>query len=136
MLQHAIGAARGTADPAAAQSGKQSKFVGSHLPYWVPGATLKKVAITEMRHAEAISERIVLLGGEPTTEPTPITIGTTPKAMLEIDRRVEAGAIELYQQIIDVAQDERDDVTADLFRKILVDEERHHQLFSALLAEG
>ena len=105
MLQHAIGAGRGNARPAPGQPTKQSKFVASHSSYFLPGATLKKVAIAEMRHAESISERIVVLGSEPTTQPDAITIGSTPKDMLGIDRREEQGAIELYKHIIDVAQD-------------------------------
>ena len=134
MLQHAIGAARDTADGARLNRGRPAKFIGSHSPYWLPGATLKKVAITEMRHAEAISERIVLLGGEPTTQPDAVTIGTTARAMLELDRRVEAEAIALYKQIIEVARREGDDVTTRLFQEILSDEGKHHRLFSDMLA--
>src|SRR5574341_1722431 len=33
---------------------------------------LKKVAIAEMKHAEKIAERLVFLGGRPTTKPAPI----------------------------------------------------------------
>jgi len=36
-------------------------------------------AIAEMKHAEAIAERLNYLGGIPTTKPTPIFIGTTLK---------------------------------------------------------
>ena len=34
---------------------------------------LRKIAITEMKHAEAIAERLVYLGGEPTTTPPQYT---------------------------------------------------------------
>lgn len=135
MLQHAIGAGRKVVTSAEAQSTKQSKFVASHSLYWLPGATLKKVAIAEMRHAEAIGERIVVLGGEPTTRPDTVTIGATTREMLEVDRHEERGAIELYKQIIELAERDRDFTTLKLFQRILSDEETHLRLFSGLLAE-
>ena len=134
MLQHAVGASQGLASTAQPSLDKQSKFVASHSLYFLPGATLKKIAITEMRHAEAISERIVTLGGEPTTQPAKITLDMTAKAMLENDREQERGAIELYKSIIASAETEHDDITASLFKSILKDEENHHHLFTTLLA--
>ncbi|MDP2960634.1 MAG: ferritin-like domain-containing protein, partial [candidate division Zixibacteria bacterium] len=38
----------------------------------------EKTAITEMKHAEAIAERLNFLGGTPTTVPTKIMIGGKP----------------------------------------------------------
>ncbi|HJX68703.1 MAG TPA: ferritin-like domain-containing protein, partial [Dehalococcoidia bacterium] len=35
---------------------------------------LKKIGIAEMKHAEAIAERLFYLGGIPTTKPTPIFV--------------------------------------------------------------
>jgi len=133
MLQHAIGAGQAVAGTVQPSSDKQVKFVASHSLYFLPGATLKKIAITEMRHAEAISERIVLLGGEPTTQPSKITVDKTIKAMLENDQEQERSAIELYKTIITNAEKKNDGQTAGLFRTILKDEEKHHQTFSALL---
>jgi bacterioferritin len=45
------------------------------------------------------------------------------------------GAIQLYRQIINVAENEHDDVTKNLFQQILSDEEKHHRVFSNLLGE-
>lgn len=136
MFQHAIGAGRDPSGPGKIQSAKRAKFVASHSAYWMPGATLKKIAITEMRHAEAIAERVVHLGGQPTTQPEAITIGNTPEEMLENDRGQEQAAIELYGRIARVAEAHHDEVTANLFRRILSDEKRHHQVFSDVLREG
>ena len=133
MLQHAIGAGQSLAGSIQSPSEKKTKFVASHSMYFLPGTTLKKIAITEMRHAEAISERIVLLGGRPTTRPAKITMDQTIKGMLENDQEQERGAIELYKTIISLAEKEQDDQTAGLFKVILKDEEKHHQTFSALL---
>jgi bacterioferritin len=133
MLQHAVGAGLASAPFGRPRPTEQEKFVASHSSYFLPGATLKKIAIAEMRHAEAISERVILLGGELPTQPDPITIGTTTDEMLESDREQERGAIELYGQIIDVAGKEGDDVTMRLFQRILAEEVKHHGLFSNLL---
>ena len=136
MLQHAIGAGQESAVSGKTPRSEQSKFVASHSPVWLPGASLKKIAITEMTHAEAIAERVVLLGGEPTTQPEAITIGKTTREMLENDREQERRAIELYRQIIGVAAKEHDDITTKLFQQILSDEEKHHRVFSDLLSGG
>lgn len=96
---------------------------------------LKKIAIEEMKHAEAIAERLNYLGGIPTTLPTPIFVGSTLKEMIEQDKKDEEGAIALYKKIIDVARKEGDEVTNHLFREILTDEEDHHDTFSTLLEE-
>jgi bacterioferritin len=94
---------------------------------------LEKIAITEMKHAEAIAERLVYLGGKPTTQPSPITIGENLREMLEQDKMAEEWAIELYKRIIEKAQEERDYTTARLFRSILQEEEEHHDTFTSLL---
>lgn len=95
----------------------------------------KKIAITEMKHAEAIAERLFYLGGTPTTQPTPINVGNNLREMLEIDVKEEEKAIELYKRIVRKAQEEGDIVTAWLFQKILEDEEEHHDTFTSLLED-
>lgn len=134
MLQHATEAGRMDKPTGKTLAAKQSKFVASHSYYMLPGVTLKKIAITEMRHAEAISERVVALGGRPTTQPAPIVTGETVMGMLEDDREQERGAIALYTRIIGKAEKAGDAETAGLFRRILTDEEGHHRVFNALLA--
>ncbi|MEO0137709.1 MAG: ferritin-like domain-containing protein [candidate division WOR-3 bacterium] len=96
---------------------------------------LKKIAITEMKHAEAIAERLNYLGGKPTTKPEPINVGDTLKEMIEQDKKDEEGAIKLYKEIIEKARKEGDEVTRKLFEGILTDEEEHHDTFSTLLEE-
>jgi bacterioferritin len=96
---------------------------------------LKKIAVAEMKHAEAIAERLFYLGGIPTTKPEPIFVGKTLKEMIEQDTKDEEGAIKLYNQIIELARKEKDEVTNRLFRQILQDEEDHHDTFTSLLEE-
>jgi len=94
---------------------------------------LKKVAISEMKHAEAIAERLAYYGGTPTTKPEPIFVGSNLKEMIEKDKKDEEGAIELYKKIIEQARKEGDEVSKRLFKSILADEEDHFDLFSGLL---
>lgn len=94
---------------------------------------LKKVAISEMKHAEAIAERLFYLGGIPTTKPDPIFVGQTLKEMLTKDMEDEVSAIKLYKETIILAESEGDVTTAQIFKKILQDEEEHHDFFQGLL---
>ena len=96
---------------------------------------IKRISIAEMRHAEAIAERLVYLGGRPTTKPTEIKVGDTLTEMMRINVSLEDGAIELYRKIITKAEAEGDTVTADMFHQILADEEDHHNTFTSLLKE-
>jgi bacterioferritin len=96
---------------------------------------LKNIAVAEMKHAEAIAERLAYLGGAPTTKPEPIFVGESLKEMIERDKKDEEGAITLYKQIIEMARKEKDETTEQLFKGILADEEEHHDTFSGLLEE-
>jgi bacterioferritin len=96
---------------------------------------LKAIAITEMKHAEAIAERLFYLGDTPTTKPTEIFVGKTLKEMIERDVKDEENAIKLYKQIIAQARKEKDETTEILFMNILKDEEEHHDTFTTLLEE-
>ena len=94
---------------------------------------LKKIAITEMKHAESIAERVDYLGGIPTTNPAKIKVGETPEEMITNDMLAEEEGIAFYKKIIERAMQEKDYVTRELFEDILSDEEDHHNLFKTLL---
>lgn len=96
---------------------------------------LKSIGIDEMKHAEAIAERLFYLGGIPTTKPSPIFVGTTLKEMIQSDIQAEAGAVTLYKKIIELATKEGDVTTAFLFQGILEQEEGHHDTFTTLLED-
>jgi bacterioferritin len=96
---------------------------------------LKKIAITEMKHAETIAERLFYLGGIPTTKPEPIFVKKTLKEMIAQDVKDEKNAIDLYKTIIEMAQKEGDTTTARIFRQILENEEDHHDTFTTLLED-
>ena len=93
----------------------------------------KEIAITEMKHAEEIAERLAYLGGTPTVKPDPIFVGSSLKEMLRLDEKAEEEAIILYKKTIKVANDEGDSTTRRLFEKILAEEEEHIDTFGKLL---
>lgn len=99
------------------------------------GEVFKKIAISEMKHAEQIAERLDYLGGIPTTKPTPITVGNNIKEMLLINKKAEEEAISMYKEIIIIAEKEKDYVTKKLFEEILSEEEEHHNQFTTLLED-
>jgi len=95
----------------------------------------EEVAISEMKHAEKIAERIFYFDITPTTKPDPIKVGGTLKEMLEHDAKAEEEAIDLYKKIIKQAASEGDTTTRLLFEQILADEEGHHDTFTTLLGK-
>jgi len=96
---------------------------------------LKSIAVEEMKHAEAIAERLFYLGAIPTTKPSPIFVGTTLKEMISQNVKDEENAIELYKQIVEMARKEEDETTNRLFREILQQEEDHHDTFTTMLED-
>jgi bacterioferritin len=129
MLQHSLHMGKGSSNS------KAEGFVASHRLLFLPGKTLKKIAVTEMRHAEAVAERVSHFGGKPPTQLPPFVVGDTVKQTLEIDKAEEEAAIKLYNQIIVAARKEGDKPTERLFKRILSDEENHQRTFTGLLME-
>ena len=95
----------------------------------------QKIGIQEMKHAEAIADRLFYLGGTPTTKPEPITVGLSLKEMLTADVKAEEKTIKMYKEIVALASKETDLTTAHLFTEILGDEEWHLDTFLSLLEE-
>ena len=105
--------------------------VGKHSASIAP--IFQQIAMSEMKHAESVAERLNYLGGEPTTKPNEIHVGHDLDEMLKNDMKSEEETIELYKQIIEKADEEKDYVTRELFEQILTDEESHHDTFTKLL---
>lgn len=90
------------------------------------GSHIKKESIDEMRHAEALMERILFLDGTPNlTEPMTLNIGANVKAMLENDLKLEIEAVAMYNRLVKLARDEGDNGSRELFERLLKDEEGH-----------
>ncbi|HWA93103.1 MAG TPA: bacterioferritin [Terracidiphilus sp.] len=86
---------------------------------------IKKQSIDEMRHAEALMERILFLDGTPSMEPMALSIGKSVKDMIEEDLKLEIEAVASYNESIQVCVENNDNGSRDLFMKLLKDEEGH-----------
>jgi bacterioferritin len=86
---------------------------------------IKKQSIDEMKHAEALIERILFLDASPTMQPPVLAIGKGVKEMIESDLKAEFGAIEMYNDSARLASEEKDNGTRELFIRLLKDEEGH-----------
>lgn len=85
----------------------------------------KSTAIDEMKHAEALAERIAYLGGEPVKKPSEIKKGGEVKKMIQDDLDAENTAIKNYKEHIKAIDAEGDITTRRLLEEILADEEGH-----------
>jgi bacterioferritin len=87
---------------------------------------IEKQAIDEMKHAETLIGRILFLEGSPTVSKlNKITIGKTVEEMVAADESAEIDAVKAYNDSIAAAAAAGDNATAEILKKILLDEERH-----------
>jgi bacterioferritin len=87
---------------------------------------IKKQSIDEMKHAEALIERILFLDGTPSmTETLEINVGANVRAQIESDLKLELNAVEMYNKAIEVARVEGDNASRELLERLLRDEEEH-----------
>lgn len=83
-------------------------------------------SIDEMRHAEALTDRILFLDGLPNFQRLfPLNIGQDLKEMFIADLGIEAAAVDRLRRGIEVMREKHDITSARLFESILEDEEHH-----------
>jgi len=114
------------------------KYMWQHiLAKGLEGAVVEKmfrdIAITEMKHAEDLAERLAFLNGVPPNKFDPVHAGITLEEMLKEDEEAEEELVSLYKQAIQLARKEGDFATARLLEDILSSEEKHLDKFSKLL---
>lgn len=95
----------------------------------------KEIAVEEMKHAEALAERIEFLGGDPTIKPEPVqgVAARSLKEMAEVDLASEDDAVARYRDAIKVADAAEDVTTRKMLEDILGDEEDHQKTFGDML---
>jgi bacterioferritin len=86
---------------------------------------IKKQSIGEMKHAESLMERILFLDGTPSMEPLSLSIGSNVKDMIKSDLDLEINAVAMYNEAVQIAFENKDNGSRDLFVELLKDEEEH-----------
>jgi bacterioferritin len=97
------------------------------------GAHVRKQSIDEMRHAEALIERLLFLDATPSMEPLPLKVGQSVRQQLESDLGLEIGAVRSYNEAIAASREAGDNTSRDLFERLLKDEEGHVDWLEAQL---
>jgi bacterioferritin len=83
-------------------------------------------SMDEMRHAERITDRILLLEGLPNYQRLlPLRIGQTVPEQLRSDLAIEREVVDRLRPGITLCREKGDHTTATLFEEILADEEHH-----------
>ena len=83
-------------------------------------------SVDEMRHADALVERILFLEGLPNLQDLgKLMIGETTQEILECDLRLEHEAIPAVREAIAACEAEADYITREILEKILEGEEEH-----------
>lgn len=94
----------------------------------------RKESIEEMRHAEALMERILYLDGTPTmNELFPLRIGRNVKEQIQNDLQLEYEAVARLNRGVQLCMTVADSGSRDLVEKILHDEEHHVDFLEAQL---
>ncbi len=96
---------------------------------------LEDIAKDEMKHMEMLAERIVAMGGIPSTKPRPALGGNTINEMLSNNLKIEGEALKDYATRIKQAEEAGEIGTALMLEDILVDEQEHWDTFFMLLKE-
>ena len=84
-------------------------------------------SIDEMKHADALIDRILFLEGVPNVQRyNKITVGESVKEQFELDLQMEYGAVQRFRAAIKLVRDqEGDEGTAEMLEDMLVSEEHH-----------
>src|ERR1700722_2303116 len=95
---------------------------------------IRKESIDEMKHAEALIERIFFLyGARSLREPMKISVGSSVRDQLASDLDLELNAFAMYNKAVQIARDEADNTSRELFERILKEEEGHIDWLEAQL---
>lgn len=87
---------------------------------------IKKESIDEMKHADALTERILFLEGLPNFQRLfKLNIGQTVPEQLDSDLKLEMEARERIKMGIEACFKDNDHATRELLEHILADEENH-----------
>ncbi|MCC7447962.1 MAG: ferritin-like domain-containing protein [Anaerolineae bacterium] len=105
-------------------------------PYRLELAQFMKAEIAdELLHAQFLADKVVSLGGVPTTQPRPVPPATTPKEMLQNIEKAEAEAIAGYAARSEQARQVGEIGLAVQLETMVQDETSHYEETRKLLTD-
>lgn len=98
-----------------------------HMGFAKLAAKEYEESIDEMKHADAITTRILMVGGLPNLQDLgKLMVGETPQEMLECDLKLEATAHRDLKVAIEACEADKDITSSNLLQDILKSEEDHY----------
>jgi bacterioferritin len=98
------------------------------------GEHTKVRAIEEMRHAEALIERIIFLDSMPTVDVgLKPQLGSKVQEQIEINLKDEQDAVRQYNEAVKICVEAGDEGSKALFDRMIQDEERHADFLESQL---
>lgn len=95
---------------------------------------LRAEAVEELKHAERLMERLIVLGLAPSAgNLAPARLGRSTEALLAADRVIEVDAVRIYQEALAHVERMRDADSASLLSSILDEEMMHVQALDKVM---
>lgn len=89
-------------------------------------AKYREESFEEMRDAETLIDRIIMLDGMPNLQRIgSVRVGETVPEQFDLDRELEVSAIERYRRGVVLTLEEGDPGTREMLEKLVVGEEEH-----------
>ena len=83
-------------------------------------------SIEEMKHAQTLIDRILFLEGVPNMQKyKPVKVGKDIPEQMKFELEEELSAVKAYNEAVKVCREANDNGSADIFEKLLADEEHH-----------
>jgi len=96
---------------------------------------IRKLSSVEMKHAEALIERILFLEGTPNLSDFPkLNVGKDVKQQLQNDLALEKSAVGAYNKALAALRQAGDQGSAELLKKLLLEEEAHEDFLDTQLS--
>ena len=95
---------------------------------------LRGEAVEELKHAERLMERLIVLGVAPSAgNLVPARLGHNTEILLAADRVIEVDAVRIYQEALAHVERMRDTDSASLLSSILSEEMMHIQALDKVI---
>ena len=109
--------------------------ISENWGYGKLAAKWREESMEEMHDAEKLIDRILLLDGHPNLQRLgTVMIGETVLEQLELDRTLEANAVDMYRRGVLVATEHGDPGTREMLEHLVVGEEDHLDWIDTQLA--